>query len=106
MAEVSGRRVTVTGVASGDLNIADPANYRFLFKADTKKVALASTSGAIAYGVLNNKPKNNEHATVVIDGFTKVTVGTSLGPDVLVMNSGRAVGRLVRSRNCRQRLTR
>jgi hypothetical protein len=38
MAEVSGRRVTVTGVASGDFNIADPANYRFLVKSDTKKV--------------------------------------------------------------------
>lgn len=92
MAEVSGRRVTATGVASGDLNFADPANYRFLVKTG-KDVHLAASSGAMAYGVLQNKPKDNEHATVVVDGFTKVVLGSSLGADCLVMtnNTGFAV---------------
>jgi hypothetical protein len=77
----------VTGVASGDLNFADPAGYRFVKKTG-KDVHLCATSGELVYGVLNNKPKDNEHASVCVDGFTKICVGGSLGADVLVATNG------------------
>lgn len=92
MAEVSGPRTLVSAVASGDMNLADPANYRFVQKTG-KDVFLATASGAMVFGVLNNKPKDNEFASVCVDGFTKVSLGASLGPDALVMtnNTGFAV---------------
>jgi hypothetical protein len=82
MAEVSGPRTFYSGVASGDLNFADPACYRILRKIG--KDVLLSTSGDPAFGVLNNKPKDNEHASVCVHGFTKVALASSLGPDALV----------------------
>ena len=91
MAEVSGKRSLATGIASGDLNFADPANFRFLLKTG-KDVHLCSASGQIAYGVLQNKPKNNEFASVCVDGFTKFTAGGSIGADVLVMTNNSGFG--------------
>ena len=87
MAEVSGPRTLVTAIASGNLNFADPANFRFVVKTG-KYVNIAATSGGMIYGVLQNKPLNAEHASVCVDGFTKVTLGASIGPDVLVANGG------------------
>lgn len=109
MAEVSGPRVLVTGVASGNLNFADPACFRFVKKTG-KDVHLCATSGEIAYGVLNSKALDNEHVSVCVDGFTKISLGASLGPDILVAvgasgfainaSSGQAVmGRLITGGN-------
>lgn len=105
MAEVSGPRVLVTGVASGNLNFADPAGYRFVKKTG-KDVHLCAVAGEIAYGVLNSKGLDNEHVSVCVDGFTKICVGASLGADILISTnatgfaanatSGQAVmGRLI-----------
>lgn len=92
MAEVSGPRVLVTAVASGNMYLADPAGFRFVTKTG-KYVNLSSTSGGLVYGVLQNKPLNAEHASVCVDGFTKISLGTSLGPDVFVAtnNTGFAI---------------
>lgn len=109
MAEQSGPNVKWTGIASGDLNFADPACFRFLKKTG-KDVHLCATSGELVFGVLANKPKDNEHCSVVVDGFTKVSVGASLGPDIMVAtnntgfaiqaSSGQAVcGRLITGGN-------
>ena len=109
MAEVSGPRTLVTAIASGDLNYADPVNFRFVLKTN-KDVHLCSASGQMAYGVLQNKPKDNEHATVCVDGFTKITAGGSLGPDgpvmtnqlgfaIAVASGGSTLGRMVSGAN-------
>jgi hypothetical protein len=92
MAEVSGPRTLVTAIASGNLNLADPTNYRFVLLTG-KDVHLCSASGQMAYGVLNNKPQDNEHASVCILGNTKISVGASLGVGAPVMtnNAGWAV---------------
>lgn len=82
MAEVSGPRTLYTGVASGNLDFQDPAGFRFLRKIG--KDVLLATSGDPVFGVLNNKPRDNEHATVCVHGFTKIALGSSLGPDALV----------------------
>lgn len=109
MAEVSGPRTLVTGVASGSLNFADPAGYRFVKKTG-KDVHLCQTSGEIAFGVLNSKGNDNEHVSVCVEGFTKICVAASLGADILVAtnntgfainaSSGQAVmGRLITGAN-------
>jgi hypothetical protein len=82
MAEVSGDRMTITRIASGDLNFADPGQYRFV--AVTGRDVHLCGSGAMALGVLGNKPKDNEHATVVTFGHTKVSLGSSIGAGTLV----------------------
>ena len=109
MAEVSGPRVLMTGVASGNLDFADPAGYRFVKKTG-KDIHLCAASGELVFGVLNNKPRDNEHASVCVDGFTKICLGASLGADILVAtnntgfainaSSGQAVcGRLITGGN-------
>ena len=92
MAEQSGPNVKYTGIASGNLNFADPACFRFLKKTG-KDVHLCAASGEPVFGVLANKPLDNEHCSVVVDGFTKISVGASLGADALVMtnNTGFAI---------------
>ena len=92
MAEVSGPRTLVTGVASGNLNFADPAGFRFV-KKTAKDVHLCSVSGEIVFGVLQSKANDNEHVSVCVDGFTKICLAASLGPDIFVAtnNSGFAI---------------
>ena len=38
-----------------------------------------AVSGLPVYGVLQNLPRDNEHASVCIEGLTKLTFGASLG---------------------------
>ena len=92
MAEVSGPRDLVTGVASGSLNFADPAGFRFV-KRTGKDVHLCAVSGEIAFGVLNSKANDNEHVSVCVAGFTKICLASSLGPDILIAtnNTGFAI---------------
>ena len=92
MAEVSGPRVLVTAIASGNLDFAEPASYRFVVKTG-RFVNVAATSGGMIYGVLQNKPRNAEHAAVCVDGFTKISLGASLGPDIMIAsnNTGFAI---------------
>jgi hypothetical protein len=93
MAAVSGMRTIVSKVASGNLNFAEPANYRFVRAIGNDDVLLPSASGQQVFGVLQNKPMDNEHASVCIHGPTKITLGISLGANARVMtsNSGYAI---------------
>ena len=87
MSQVSGMRTIVSKVASGNLNFADPANYRFVRAIGADDVLLPAASGSIVFGVLQNKPQNDEHASVCIHGPTKITLGISLGVNVRVMTN-------------------
>ena len=78
MAEISNIGFKETFVASGDLS---GSQFRFV-RAIGLDVYL-SDSG-FAEGVLQNKPQNNEHATVVVNGGTKIQLANSLGPNIFV----------------------
>ncbi len=86
MAELSGRQDTVSRVASGDLS-ADVTQYRFLILTG-RDVHLAVTTGSIIFGLLQNKPQDNEHAKVAVSGFSKVTLGVSLGVGAFLTTDG------------------
>ena len=86
MASIGGQYNAISRVASGNLNFADPAQYRFVLETG-QDVHLASASGQVVAGVLRNSPQNNEHATVVNWGHAKVTLGSSLGQNTAIMTN-------------------
>ncbi len=96
MAEISGDRMMMTRVASGSLNFADPAQYRFV-QLTGRDVHLCSASGQAALGIVQNKPQDNEHATVCHFGHTKVSLGNSLGAGSLIMTDNTGFGIAVAS---------
>ena len=81
MAEVTGGpQTTISRVASGDLSLCQFSFVRGI----GNDVATYITSGGLMIGVLQNKPTNDRHATIVVAGPTKIMMGTSLGPNVFV----------------------
>lgn len=89
MAEVSGSNNILTQVASGNMD-----GSQFCFANFTgADVWLTATSGSNALGVLQNKPRNNEHAAIVTHGNTKIRMANSIGAGSRLMsgNSGFAV---------------
>jgi len=81
MAELTGGpQTTISRVASGDLSASQ---FSFV-RASGDDVMTYVTSGGLMLGVLQNKPKNNENATIAVAGPTKIMMGTSLGPNVFV----------------------
>ena len=81
MAEVpGGPQTTISRVASGDLT---PCQFSFV-RGSGNDVMGYVTSGGLMLGVLQNKPANDRHATIVVAGPTKISMGTSLGPNVFV----------------------
>ena len=81
MAEITGGpTTTISRVASGDLS---GSQFSFV-RASGNDVMSYVTSGGLMLGTLQNKPKNNEHATIAVAGPTKIMMGTSLGPNVFV----------------------
>lgn len=89
MAEISGGNIRISRVASGNLDVSQ---WRFVTFSG-KDVYLPATSGSIVLGVLENKPRDNEHATVIALGPAKIQVANSLGTGAYLMtgNSGFAV---------------
>ena len=84
MAAKTGMNLIASKVADGDLS----AKQYMLVKRGTvpeKDVAIASVTGEIVYGVLQNKPADNEHASVVEFGHTKVLLANSYGPGQILM---------------------
>lgn len=96
MAELEGRNIRVSRVASGDLSFADPQCFRFLLQTN-RDVHLCSASGQIPFGVLNNKPRDNEHATVCIHGSTKIVLAMSLGANARITTNNTGQGIAVSS---------
>lgn len=92
MAEVRGSLQTGTHVASGNLDGSQFTFVRGLAGVNNDVLTIATTGGLFV-GVLQNKPQNNEHATVGYRGITKVKLASSLGAGIFVMagNSGWAV---------------
>lgn len=78
MAELSNIGNVESFVASGDLS---GSQYKFMQAAGND--VYISSSG-FAEGVLQNKPQNNEHASVVVMGGTKIMLAASLGPNIFV----------------------
>lgn len=98
-------QIRITRVASGNLDV-DPS-YRFVTQAagGNKDVFLSATTGSIITGVVQNKPQDNEHATLCVLGDTKIALASSLGAGIYVMagasgfaveaQSGQVVGGLL-----------
>src|SRR3990167_1177654 len=81
MAELTGGPpTTISRVASGDLSTSQ---FSFV-RGSGDDVMTYITSGGLMLGVLQNKPKNNEHATIGVAGPTKIMMGQSLGPNVFI----------------------
>lgn len=78
MAELSSIGFRETFVASGNL---DTSQFRFV-RLVGPDVYLADSG--FADGVLQNKPLDNDHATVVVMGPTKIQLSSSLGANILV----------------------
>jgi len=78
MAVIRGPRDGISCVASGDLS---GLQFKFVTKATDAlgKVVMIPASGGQSEGVLQNKPKNGEHAAVVNQGNTKLYIASSLG---------------------------
>ena len=92
MAVVRGPRKGISCVASGDLS---GMQFKFVSKATDAlgRVVMIPSSGGQPEGVLQNKPKNGEHAAVVNQGNTKLWLASSLGggAEVAVGSGGWAV---------------
>lgn len=99
MASIGGQYNAISRVASGNLNFADPAQYRFVLMTG-QDVHLASASGQVVAGVLKNSPQNNEHATVVNWGHAKVSLGSSLGQNAAIMTNDTGFAVLASSGGC------
>ena len=78
MAELSSIGFKETFVASGDLT---GSQFRFVRQVGLD-VYLADSG--FASGVLQNKPADNDHATVVVLGPSKIQLSNSLGTNILV----------------------
>lgn len=100
MASIGGQYNAISRVASGNLNFADPAQYRLVQRGTGQDVYLASASGAVVEGVLRNSPQNNEHATVVNWGHAKVSLGGSLGIGATIMSNNTGFAILASSGAC------
>jgi hypothetical protein len=94
MAAKTGMNFIASKVADGDLSASQ---YLLVKRGTTTEtdVAIASVAGEIVVGVLQNKPQDNEHASVVEFGHTKVLLANSYGPGQIVMttNAGYATAR-------------
>lgn len=88
MATKRGDDFRASWVASGDLS---GSQYRFVTYAGVD--VYLPTSGVVTAGVLQNKPQNNEHASVISQGFSKLILAASVGAGVEVMaaNNGFAI---------------
>ncbi len=80
MAEKRGGDFGASWVASGDLSAA-----QFRFVTFSGKDVYLPTSGVIVAGVLQDKPKDNDHAAVIGLGFTKIILASSLGGGAEIM---------------------
>jgi hypothetical protein len=80
MAEKRGGDFGASWVASGDLS-----GSQFRLVTFVGNDCYLPGSGAFCAGVLQNKPKDNEHAAVIHQGFSKLFLGTSLGAQQEVM---------------------
>lgn len=100
MATKRGGDFVSSWVASGDLS-----THQFKFVTAIGPVdVLLPTSGQFTVGVLQNKPRNDDHARILGAGYTKLLICGSLGQGAEVMaapngavlaNSGAWVGGFV-----------
>lgn len=79
-------------VASGDLSTSQ---YHIVDVIAAFKVANAGAR--LGYGVLQNKPKDGEHASVCIEGVTKVVGGAAIAVGDLITSAGSGFGATVAS---------
>src|SRR5512143_1782976 len=92
MSEVRGGSFGASFVASGDLS---GSQYRLV--AYLNNDCYLPTSGAVCAGVLQNKPKDNEHAAVIGIGYTKLILGGSLACGAAFMAGGNGYATLAAS---------
>lgn len=88
--ELRGPGVVATFTASGNLN-TDALQYRFVVQAAgvNEDVYLAGTSGSPSVvGVNVDKALDNDPVRVVVDGFSKVRLASSLGAGIWITTDG------------------
>lgn len=87
MPEVRGGYIKASYVASGNLS-----QWRLVMYSGVN-VYTANASGGVTLGVTQNHPNDNEEATLVTLGHTKVTLGGSLasGARFMANNTGFAI---------------
>ena len=85
MAEKRGGDFGASFVASGDLSAS-----QFRLVGFSGNDCFLTTSGMQCAGVLQNKPKDNEHAVVIGFGYTKLILAGSLasGDEYMAGNTG------------------
>ena len=92
MAEgTGGPQTTISRVASGNLT----ARQFSFVRGSGNDVMNYVTSGGLMLGVLQNHPNDNQMATIVVAGPTKISMGASLGPNVFV--TGDTAGLAIRA---------
>lgn len=94
MPELSGDRFTLSRVASGDFNSSEENRYRFCI-INARDFHLANTAGQVVHGVNQEKNLDNDHGKLAVMGFTKITLGESIGAQQFVTTN--ASGYAVRS---------
>ena len=68
-------RQYLTMVADEDLS---SGQYHFVYVSGDNLCKQRNGKGAPGIGVLNNKPQSGEHATVVVEGLTRVFAGGTI----------------------------
>lgn len=86
-----GDQLAFTMVASGDLSAKQYHVMRAIGAGTTSQGSLSSDAAII--GVLQNDPKNGDHATIAYSGLSKLVAGAAItANDLLTLNSsGRAI---------------
>lgn len=87
MAEIRGGNFKASWVASGNLD-----THQWKLVSFSGHDVFLATSGVVLAGVLQNKPKDNEHASIISHGFSKIYYGSSMaaGQEVMAGNNGLA----------------
>lgn len=91
--EVRGGQIKASYVASGDLSAAQ---FRLMNFTGTD-VYLPVASGSAVLGVLQNHPNNNQEATLVTLGHTRVVVAGSLAAGAVFMTNNTGYATLASS---------
>ena len=93
MAEVSGQNFTSTKAASGDISGSQFTYVRQLAGVNADVLTISASGVQVPFGILQNKPRDNEFATMVVMGHSKVRLANSLGANIWLMSgqSGWAV---------------
>lgn len=90
----SNRIMSESFIASGTL---ETSQFHIVSIVGAFNIANALANGG--FGVLQNKPRDTEHATVAVDGATKVAAGAAISVGDLITSAGSGFAAVVASGN-------